>query len=127
MSQPDQLLPRIEGPVLELARTDAEAVEFQPSGWVESTIPDGVPKLVPVECVPEEQPDGSWVIRNAQGGVTARLAEGAPCFRQVRLPLAGCRLPLAAAKRSALGCPLPQQSARSSTLLEHSASRARAR
>ncbi len=91
LSQPDQLLPRIEGPVLELARTDAEPVEFQPSGWVESTIPDGVPKLVPVECVPEEQPDGSWVSRNAQGEVTARLAEGAPCFRQVRFPLADVR------------------------------------
>lgn len=89
--QPDQLLPRIEGPVLELAGTDAEPVEFQPSGWVESTIPDGVPKLVPAECVPQEQPDGSWVIRNADGEVTAKLALGAPCFRQVRFPLADVR------------------------------------
>ncbi len=88
LAQPDQLLPRIEEPVLRFARTDAEPVEFQPTGWVESTIPDGEPKLVPAECVPEEEPNGSWVLRNAQGVVTSRLAQGAPCFRQVRFPLA---------------------------------------
>jgi len=88
---PEQLLPRMEQRLLELAGTDAEPVEFQPTGWVESTIPDGELKLVPVECVPEELPDSSWVIRNADGDVTARLAEGAPCFRQVRFPLADVR------------------------------------
>ena len=91
LGQPDQLLPRIEDPVLELAGTDAEAVEFQPSGWVESTIPDGEPKLVPAECVPEELPDGAWVIRGADGQVSAKLVQGAPCFRLVRFPLADVR------------------------------------
>jgi len=85
---PEQLLPRMEEPVLELAGADAEPVEFQPTGWVESTIPDGVAKLVPAECVPEEEPDGSWVLRNTEGRVTARLPAGAGCFRQVLFPLA---------------------------------------
>jgi uroporphyrinogen decarboxylase len=88
LAQPDQLLPRLEEPVLRLARTDAEPVEFQSTRWVESTFPAGEPTLLPVECVPEPQPDGSWVIRSAAGQVTSRLAQGAPCFRQVRFPLA---------------------------------------
>lgn len=88
LAQPDQLLPRLEEPVLALARTDAEPVDFPPTRWLESTFPAGEPTLLPVECVPEPEPDGSWVIRNAAGQVTSRLAQGAPCFRQVRFPLA---------------------------------------
>jgi len=89
--QPDQLLAQIEEPVLAFARADAEPVEFQPTGWVESTLPDGERKLVPAECVPEEMPDGSWALRDSTGEVAARLAQGAPCFRQVRFPLADVR------------------------------------
>ena len=88
LAQPDQLLPRLEEPVLALARTDAEPVEFQPTRRVESTFPAGEAALLPAECVPEPQADGSWVIRNAARQVTSRLAQGAPCFRQVRFPLA---------------------------------------
>jgi len=86
--QPAEFLPVAEEPVRAFAGADAVMVGFPPSRWIPSDILGAEPCRVPAEQAPEREADGTWVLRDSSGRVTARLPEGGASFRPVVHPLA---------------------------------------
>lgn len=78
----DDVLDWAGGDTIELGRAFAQEAKH----WVEWTLPDGSPCLVPAWSVPERQP-GRWVIRSQESGrVLAQMVDGSLYFEQTYWP-----------------------------------------
>jgi uroporphyrinogen decarboxylase len=60
----------------------------EPLAWREGRLRDGSPALFPARFRPEALPDGSQVVRDAQGTVVLKMPEGGHYFDPVHSPLA---------------------------------------
>ena len=82
LAEPEpEVLQRIGADVLPLLISE-------PKAWKPSTLPDGSPCEVPTWFTPERQPDGSQVLRDAEGHVVSRMPPGGYYFDGVYHPLA---------------------------------------
>ncbi len=84
-----QQLAIVDDDVLEWAGVDTielgRAFAQDDRDWVEWTLPDGSPCLVPAWSQPERQL-GRWVIRSATGRVLAQMVDGSLYFEQTYWP-----------------------------------------
>jgi len=80
----------VEEPVRRWARADVVPIPLLPHKWRPWTLSDGSPCEIPWRWKPEQQPNGSWVIRDPTGTPALRMPEGGYFFDAVNPPLAGC-------------------------------------
>ncbi|MBN1287063.1 MAG: methyltransferase [Anaerolineae bacterium] len=78
----------VDDDVLEHIGVDARGVRFEPRDWRTDTLPDGSPCLVPEQWSYERRPDGTDIIRDADGTITQRRPPGGLYFDIVHAPLA---------------------------------------
>jgi len=80
----------IEEPVRKWARADVVGTPLLPHAWKPWTLSDGSPCEIPARWNPEQQPDGSWVIRGPSGHASLRMPSNGYFFDPVNPPLAAC-------------------------------------
>ena len=80
----DDILDHFGADVVDLGR----AFLTEDSDWHEWVLPDGTSALAPTYFKPEPADDGGWVVRDDDGDIVARMAEGAFYFDQSIHPLA---------------------------------------
>jgi uroporphyrinogen decarboxylase len=83
-----QQIAKVEDDVRRILRPDTVPLLIEPLRWRPARLPDGSPCEIPEKWVPEKEADGSLVVRNAAGGVIARMPEGGFYFEPVNPPLA---------------------------------------
>ncbi len=84
-----QQLAQVEPQVLEAVNADVLPLMVdEPTKWKTATLPDGSPCEVPDSFNPEREPDGSYVIRDNSGRITARMPQDGLYFDNVYHPLA---------------------------------------
>lgn len=88
-----QLVAELDGDVQQALEVDAEALFFGARKCKVWKTPFGPELIVPERFAVEDQPDGSSLIRNAQGAVTFRRARDAYYFDPVGAPLAQVKSP----------------------------------
>jgi len=77
----DDVLDRLGVDTIELGR----GFSLQEQDWIDWTLPDGTPCLLPAWFRPERQP-GQWVVRAKSGRVVGRMPDGALYFEQCYWP-----------------------------------------
>lgn len=88
-----QLVAQTDRPVMDALGTDAEALWFGSQRTKLWKTPFGVELVIPERFAVEDLPDGSSVVRNAQGTVYAKRAADAYYHDPVGNPLAGVTSP----------------------------------
>jgi uroporphyrinogen decarboxylase len=79
----------IEDDVRRALDVDTYPVHGEPVAWRDGTLTDGTPAQLPARFLPSREPDGSRVVRNAEGKVIAYKAPSALYFEVVHMPLSG--------------------------------------
>jgi uroporphyrinogen decarboxylase len=86
-----ELICLVEEPVRRWARADVVPIPLLPHEWRPWTLSDGSPCEIPARWNPEQQADGSWIVRDPASGQPAlRMPAGGFFFDAVNPPLAGC-------------------------------------
>jgi uroporphyrinogen decarboxylase len=67
---------------------DLFPVFYEPREWRSGTLPDGSPAEFPREFRPQLQPDGSWLVIDAEGNTLAMMPENGLYFDPIHAPLA---------------------------------------
>jgi len=76
-----------EEEILKKVGADILPVFIEPKGWKKWTLPDGSPCEIPEDFNPEILPDGSQVIKDDKGIITARMPKGGFYFDGLCHPL----------------------------------------
>jgi uroporphyrinogen decarboxylase len=84
---PYQQVVLVEEMVLERIHGDVKPVYIGPRQWKSSQLPDDSECQVPALWNPERLPDGSQVVRDQTGKVTARMPAGGLYFEPIGYPL----------------------------------------
>lgn len=85
-----ELISLVEEPVRKWARADVVPILLLPHRWRRWTLSDRSECEIPERWNPEQQSDGSWVIRGSAGDIVARMPSGGYFFDPVNPPLSGC-------------------------------------
>ncbi len=62
----------------------------KPDEWKDWVLPDGTECLVPYYFNPEREDDGSWVVKDEEGDIIAKMPKDVFYFTQTAHPLANC-------------------------------------
>ena len=84
----------IDDDLREALGIDTVALHLQPREWKPATLPDGSPCEIPAGWAPVLQDDGSQIVTDGDGHVTARMPAGGFYFEPSYAPLAGVAEPL---------------------------------
>lgn len=78
----------LENDVRQALGVDVMPVFDEPNEWRHGTLSDGSPAEFPARFLPELEPDGSQVVRNAAGNVVLKMPKNGHYFDSVYSPLA---------------------------------------
>jgi len=87
---PYQQIVDIEEEVLHAVRSDVRSVMIEPKRYKPWKLPDGSDCEIPERWSPQTREDGSQVVLNDQGEITALMPSAGLYFEPVHAPLAGC-------------------------------------
>lgn len=88
-----QQVSRVDNDVKEYFGVDTEPLFYEPCAWRSGHLTDGSPAELPAKFFPEEIADGSTVLFDQAGQVTARMPKNGHYFDVVHAPLAGVETP----------------------------------
>lgn len=83
-----QQVARVEEDVCQVLGIDVMPVLYEPRQWRKGLLTDGSPGEFPAGFLPQLQDDGSQVMLNAAGNITAKMSNGGYYFDPVYSPLA---------------------------------------
>ena len=83
-----QQVARVEEDVCQVLGSDVMPVLYEPRQWRKGLLTDGSPGEFPAGFLPQLQDDGSQVMLNAAGNITAKMSNGGYYFDPVYSPLA---------------------------------------